>query len=75
MSLNGTPELYTAYDGANPYLDFNGSGPLTERYLTNPNVLSQFYGQVSVNGTVEWFLTDNLIHFFLFLHTLHIFAD
>jgi len=60
VSLNGTPELYTVYDGSNPCLDFNGSGQLTERYLYNPNALSQFYGQVSANGTVQWFLTDNI---------------
>jgi RHS repeat-associated protein len=60
VSLNGTPQLYTVYDGANPYLDFNGNGQLTERYLTNPNVLSQFYGQVDANGNTQWFLTDNL---------------
>jgi RHS repeat-associated protein len=60
VSLNGTPQLYTVYDGANPYMDFNGSGQLTERYLYNPNALSQFYGQVSASGTVQWFLTDNI---------------
>jgi len=60
VSLNGTPQLYTVYDGANPYLDFNGSGQLTERYLYNLNVLSQFYGQVNASGTVQWFLTDNI---------------
>src|SRR5579875_963002 len=60
VSLNGTPELYTVYDGSNPYLDFNGSGQLTERYLYNPNALSQFYGQVNASGTVQWFLTDNI---------------
>ncbi|HTU92000.1 MAG TPA: RHS repeat-associated core domain-containing protein, partial [Gemmataceae bacterium] len=59
-SLNGTPTLYTVYNGSNPYMDFNGSGTLTERYLTNPNTLSQFYGQVSASGTVQWFLTDNI---------------
>jgi len=60
VSLNGTQQLYTVYDGANPYMDFNGSGTLTERYLTNPNSLNQFYGQVNASGTPEWFLTDNL---------------
>ena len=60
VSLNGTQQLYTVYDGSNPYMDFNGSGTLTERYLTNPNGLNQFYGQVSASGTTEWFLTDNL---------------
>jgi RHS repeat-associated protein len=60
VSLNGTPQLYTVYDGSNPYMDFNGSGQLTERYLYNPNALSQFYGQVSANDNVQWFLTDNI---------------
>jgi RHS repeat-associated protein len=60
VSLNGTTQLYTVYDGANPYMDFNGSGTLTERYLTNPKALSQFYGQVNASGTVQWFLTDNI---------------
>jgi RHS repeat-associated protein len=39
-------------------MDFNGSGALTERYLTNPMGLSQFYGQVNASGTTQWFLTD-----------------
>jgi len=39
---------------------FNGSGTLTERYLTNPNALSQYYGQVSAGSATAWFLTDNL---------------
>ncbi len=60
VSLNGTPQLYTVYDGANPYMDFNGSGTLTQRYLYNPNALSQFYGQVNASGNVQWFLTDNI---------------
>jgi RHS repeat-associated protein len=60
VTVNGTPQLYTVYDGSNPYLDFNSSGQLTQRYLYNPNALSQFYGQVSANGTVQWFLTDNI---------------
>ncbi len=60
VSLNGTQTLYTVYDGSNPYIDFNGSGTLTERYLTNPDALSQFYGQVSAGGTVQWILTDNI---------------
>jgi len=60
VSLNGTQQSYTVYNGSNPYMQFNGGGTLTERYLTNPNALSQFYGQVSASGTTEWYLTDNL---------------
>jgi RHS repeat-associated protein len=60
VTLNGTTQLYTVYDGANPYMDFNGSGTLTQRYLYNPNSLSQFYGQVNGSGSAQWFLTDNI---------------
>jgi len=60
VSLNGMQQLWTVYDGANPYIDFNGSGTLTQRYLANPQGLSQFYDQVSGSGTTQWFLTDNL---------------
>jgi RHS repeat-associated protein len=48
------------FDGSTPYLDFNGSGQLQQRYLTNPNGLNQFYGQVSASGTTEWYMTDML---------------
>jgi RHS repeat-associated protein len=41
-------------------MDFDGSGTLTERYLTNPKALSQFYGQVNASGVPQWFLTDNI---------------
>jgi RHS repeat-associated protein len=60
VSLNGTTQLYTVYDGANAYMDFNGSSSLTQRYMTNPRTLSQFYGQVNASGTTQWFLTDNI---------------
>jgi RHS repeat-associated protein len=60
VMLNGVQQLWTVFDGANPYMDFNGSGQLTQRYLTNPKGLSQFYGQVSASGATQWFLTDNL---------------
>jgi RHS repeat-associated protein len=59
-SLNGVAQRWTVFDGSNPYLDFNGSGQLQERYLGDPNGLSQFYGQVSASGTPEWYLTDLL---------------
>ncbi|HEY7310953.1 MAG TPA: RHS repeat-associated core domain-containing protein [Gemmataceae bacterium] len=60
VSLNGVQQLYTVYDGSNPYMDFNGSGTLTERYLTAPDALSQFFGQENASGTPQWFLTDNI---------------
>jgi RHS repeat-associated protein len=59
QDLNGTQQ-WTVFDGSNPYMQFNGSGQLQERYLTNPDGLNEFYGQVSASGTTEWYLTDNL---------------
>jgi RHS repeat-associated protein len=60
VTLNGVQQLGTVYDGQNPYIDFNGSGQVTERYLTDPTGLDQFYARVSSSGTVNWYLTDNL---------------
>ena len=40
-------------------MDFNSSGSLTMRYLTNPTALNQFYGRVTSGGTVQWFVTDS----------------
>jgi RHS repeat-associated protein len=60
VTLNGTQQLGTVYDGQNPYIDFNGSGQVTQRYLTDPAGLDQFYARVSSGGTVNWYLTDNL---------------
>jgi RHS repeat-associated protein len=60
VMLNGVQQLYTVYDVANPYIDFNGSGTLSQRYLTNPHGLNQFYTRVDATGTANWYLTDNL---------------
>ncbi len=58
--LNGTPQMWTVWDGQNPYLQFDGTGSLTERYLTNPAALNQFFAKVGASGGVEWLLTDRL---------------
>jgi RHS repeat-associated protein len=60
LSLNGTQQLWTAYDGSNPYIDFNGSTQVTERYFTNPTGGTGQYARVSATGTVNWYVTDNL---------------
>jgi RHS repeat-associated protein len=60
ISLNGSQQLWTMYDGANPYIDFNGSGQVTERYLTDPRGINDLYARVSPSGTVNWYVTDNL---------------
>jgi RHS repeat-associated protein len=43
-SLNGTQQRWTVFDGSTPYLDFNGSGQLQQRYLENPDAPNQLYG-------------------------------
>ncbi len=62
-------QTWTVYDGtsadAQPYADFNGSGSLTERYLTgsgvvNGSVVDQFLARTSAGGTTAWYLTDKL---------------
>jgi RHS repeat-associated protein len=58
--LNGTVQRWTIWDGSSPYIDFNGSGTLTQRYLMNPNALDQFFAIVGASGSVNWLLTDNL---------------
>jgi RHS repeat-associated protein len=60
ISLNGSQQLWTMYDGSNPYIDFNGSGQVTERYLTDPRGINDLYARVSPSGTVNWYVTDNL---------------
>ncbi len=60
ISLNGTQQSWTVYDGKNPYIDFNGSGTLTERYMMEPKGQNQFYARVNAVGTVNWYVTDNL---------------
>jgi RHS repeat-associated protein len=60
VSLNGTQQSWTTFDGANPYIDFSGGGSVTERYLADPRGLNEFYGQVNSGGTPQWLLTDNL---------------
>ena len=60
VMLNGAQQSWTVFDGANPYMDFNGSGAVTQRYLTDPRGVSQFYARVDPTGVVNWYLTDNL---------------
>jgi RHS repeat-associated protein len=54
----GTAERWTVYDGSNPYIDFNNSGSVTTRYLTDPAAIDQFYARVLSNGAVGWYFTD-----------------
>jgi RHS repeat-associated protein len=57
--LSGGTQLWTAYSGANPYADFNGS-TLTSRYLYGDEV-DQLFARLDANPvTITWYLTDNV---------------
>jgi RHS repeat-associated protein len=59
-TVNGvTTSLWTVYDGVNPYLDFNGSGNLTARYLEGLGI-DQLFAKADASGNVSWYLTDML---------------
>lgn len=62
VSLNGTQQRWTVFDGANPYMDFNGAGTsVAERYLTDPQSMGVIFARVSGSGsTIDWYLTDRL---------------
>ena len=56
MDENGT-QTWTLYDGANPVMDFNGSGSLTMRYLWGPTGI---IARQTSGGTISWYLADQL---------------
>ena len=58
VTVGGTLQRSTVFDGNRPYIDFNGSGTLTMRYLVNPVAGGQMFGRVSSGGTIGWYLTD-----------------
>ena len=52
-------ERWTAYDGMNPYADFDGSGNLTHRYLYGP-AADMILARMDSSQDVAWYLTDHL---------------
>ncbi len=54
-SVNGTQNWFF-YDDANPYLDFNSGGSVTERYLSAEEV-DAFFARYDVT-TTGWYLKD-----------------
>jgi RHS repeat-associated protein len=55
----GGAATWTAFDGSNPLLDFNGSGTQTARYLFEPAVDEILARETASSGTT-WYLTDRL---------------
>jgi RHS repeat-associated protein len=54
-----TTQMWTVYDGANTYADFDGNGNLTNRYLYGLAV-DQLFGKMDASGNTRWYLTDRL---------------
>jgi RHS repeat-associated protein len=59
-TVNGVQQRWTVYDGANPYMDLTATGQVSERYITDPNVLDVVFARMAANGTTDWYLTDKL---------------
>ncbi len=52
-------QIWTVYNGANPYADFDGSGNLTNRYLYADG-MDSLLAKDSAGNTVSWYLEDGL---------------
>ncbi|SIO13416.1 RHS repeat-associated core domain-containing protein [Singulisphaera sp. GP187] len=52
-------QSWTAYDGVNPYADFDAAGTLKTRYLHGPAV-DMLLARTDAAGTTAWYLTDRL---------------
>ncbi len=58
---SGAVQTWTAYDGTNPYADFNSSGQTTHRYLYSPAVDAVLADvSTSGSGSTSWELADEL---------------
>jgi RHS repeat-associated protein len=59
-TINGvTTQMWTVYDGANTYADFDGNGNLTNRYMYGL-AIDQLFGKMDASGNTRWYLTDIL---------------
>ncbi len=52
-------QSWSAYDGVNPYADFDGAGTLKTRYLHGPAV-DMLLARTDAAGVTAWYLTDRL---------------
>ena len=56
----GNPnQVWTVFDGANPYMDFDGAGDLQTRYLYGPGV-DELFARIGAGEDPQWYLTDRL---------------
>ncbi|MEY4394996.1 MAG: hypothetical protein RL595_2245 [Planctomycetota bacterium] len=52
-------QVWTVYDGANPYMDFDGEGQLQARYLYGPGI-DELFARIGTGEDPQWHLTDRL---------------
>ena len=52
-------QVWTIYDGANPYMDFDGNGELQTRYLYGPGI-DELFARIGAGEDPEWYLVDRL---------------
>ena len=52
-------QVWTVYDGANPYIDFDGAGDLQTRYLYGPGI-DELFARIGTGEDPEWYLVDRL---------------
>ena len=52
-------QVWTVYDGANPYMDFDGNGELQTRYLYGPRI-DELFARIGTGEDPQWYLTDRL---------------
>jgi RHS repeat-associated protein len=52
-------QVWTVYDGANPYMDFDGNEELQTRYLYGPGI-DELFARIGAAEDPQWYLTDRL---------------
>jgi RHS repeat-associated protein len=52
-------QVWTVFDGVNPYMDFDGEGLLKTRYLYGPGI-DELFARIGTGEDPEWYLVDRL---------------
>ena len=56
----GEPDqVWTVFDGVNPYMDFDGEGLLKTRYLYGPGI-DELFARIGTGEDPQWYLADRL---------------
>ena len=52
-------QVWTVFDGVNPYMDFDGDGELQTRYLYGPGI-DELFARIGTGEDPQWYLVDRL---------------